>query len=61
MTMIDFEDAIAELLQQIYSAGPKDDGFSTIQLRSAFDSQKRSSLRLVPVLNEAESFGKADI
>ncbi len=48
MTTINFEDAIAELLHQIYSVSPKDKNVAVMRSRRAIDAMKRSSLRLVP-------------
>jgi hypothetical protein len=59
MTTIDFKDAIAELLDQKYSASPKDEDFATTRSQSAIDATRRSSLRLVPGLYEAHSFENA--
>jgi|GEM_PF-5379088 len=47
MLTIDFEDAIAELLHQIYSAAHKGQDFATARSRSAIVPTKRPPLRLV--------------
>jgi hypothetical protein len=47
MLTIDFEDAIAELLHQIYSAAHKGQDFATARSCSAIVPTKRPPLRLV--------------
>ncbi len=55
MPPIDFEDAIAELLDQIYSAIQKDEDFTPARSHSKIVATNRSSLRLVSALSEAHS------
>lgn len=59
MTTIDFEDAIAELLHQIYAADPKDGSFGKTRSLSLVAATNRSALRLVPGLYEAHSMQNA--
>lgn len=59
MTTIDFKEAIAELLDQMYSTIPKDEESATTRSQSAIDATRRSSQRLVPRLYETHSFEKA--
>ncbi len=55
MQTIEFEDAIAELLDQIYSAMQKDQELVAAQSSSMIVAPNRSSLRLVPKFCEANS------
>ncbi len=59
MATIDFKDAIAELLDQMYSSIPKDEDFATTRSQGAIDATRRSSLRLVPGFYEADSIQNA--
>ncbi len=54
MPRIDFEDAIAELLDQIYSAIQEEEDFATARLQCKIVATNRSSLRLVSALSEAQ-------
>lgn len=59
MTTIDFKDAISELLDQLYSASPKDEEFATMRSQRAVDATRRSSLRIVPKFNDSRSLEDA--
>ncbi len=59
MPPIDFEDAIAELLDQIYSAIQKDEDFAAARSQSKIVATNRSSLRLVSASSEAHSLENA--
>lgn len=59
MITIDFEDAIAELLHQIYATSPRNESLATTPSRSSVDATNRPSLRLVPKLSEVHSLENA--